>query len=96
MIKVLKMELLKANKDVINVYPSANDTLIDMLMGVNVENFVITLKFLNAKFGINRCTLSEMTEIPYSTLHKMFETGIGYASDRRTKHAIKCLKEALI
>lgn len=82
--------------DVLGCYPSANDTLTAMIEGVTPENFVITLKFLNVKFGINRFKLSEMTGIPYSTLHKMFDTGIGYSNDRRTKHAIKCLQEALI
>lgn len=82
--------------DVLGGYPSANDTLTAMIEGLTTENFVITLKFLNVKFGINRYKISEITGIPYSTLHKMFDTGIGYNSDRRTKHAIKRLKEALI
>ena len=77
-------------------YPSANDTLIAMIEGVTPENFVITLKFLNVKFGMNRNKLSEITGIPYQTLTKMFTTGIGYYNENSTKRAIKRLKNALI
>lgn len=79
-----------------NGYPSANDTLMAMIEGVTTENFVITLKFLNVKFGMNRHKLSEITGIPYQTLTKMFTTGIGYYNENSTKRAIKRLKDALI
>lgn len=89
-----KMEENK--KDVINIYPSANDTLTEMIVGLNPENLVITLKFLNVKFGMKRHILSEIAGIPYPTLTKMFETGIGYCNDDKSKIAIKRLKNALI
>lgn len=57
--------------DVINIYPSANDTLVEMIEGVMAENFIITLKFLNVKFGMSRHKLSEITGIPYQTLTNM-------------------------
>lgn len=82
--------------EVLGGYPSANDTLTAMIEGVTTENFVITLKFLNVKFGMNRHKLSEITGIPYQTLTKMFTTGIGYHNENRTKSAIKRLKDALI
>ena len=94
------MERSERNKkhmtDGIDVYPSANDTLVEMVEGLTPENFVMTMKFLKVKFGINRYKLSEMSGVPYITLRKMTETGIGYRSDQRTKQAIKRLKDALI
>lgn len=77
-------------------YPSANDTLVAMVEGLTVENFVITVKFLNVKFGIKRQKLAELTGIPYMTLTKMFATEVGYYNDELTECAIKRLKDALI
>lgn len=79
-----------------DAYPLANETLLEMVAGVDVENFVITMKFLHTKFGITHSKLSEITGIPYVTLYKMMNTGIGYCNDQRTRQAIKRLKEALI
>lgn len=92
MVEMKKCYLMKR----MDAYPSANETLLEMVAGVDVENFVTTLKFLNVKFGMKRSKLADITGIPYVTLHKMMDTGIGYYNDQRTRQAIKRLQEALI
>ena len=79
-----------------DAYPSANETLLEMVAGADVGNFITTLKFLIVKFGMKRSTLADLTGIPYGTIHKMLDTGIGYYNDQRTRQAIKRLQEALI
>lgn len=79
-----------------SIMPNSRHSVFQLVGNMDVENFIITLKFLYLQHGYTKRQLSELTGIPYRSLIRFMNAGICYYDDEKTEVAIQRLKEAYI
>lgn len=79
-----------------SIMPNSRHSVFQLVGNMDVENFVITLKFLYLQHGFKKSYLSELTGIPYRTLLRFMKDGFAYSDDEKTEVAIQRLKASFI
>ena len=79
-----------------SIMPNSKHSLFQLIRNVDIENFVLTLKFLYLQHGYTKRQLSEYTGIPYRTLLRFMEDGFAYCDDEKTEVAIQRLKDHIL
>lgn len=76
--------------------PHTRHSLVQLIENMDIENFVLTLKFLYLQHGYTKRQLSDLTGIPYRSLLRFMNAGLCYEDDEKTEVAIQRLKDTFI